>query len=91
MSFTPHGANQRRDVDRCGPGCGEFPKGERAQPDNACGAQLLLLLLLTCAASIAGCAVTRTGGEYLSIPAPTKPHAPGAVEMPPKAAEAEYR
>jgi hypothetical protein len=102
MNFTPHGANERKDVDRVGPGCGEFPKGERVQPDNLCGAHILakkgrvyweipVLASLLFFVGFAGCAITRTGGDYLSIPAPTRPHAPGAVEMPPKPAEAEYR
>jgi hypothetical protein len=52
---------------------------------------IVFVAYFACFALIAGCSATRTGGDYLSVPAPTKTHAPGPVEMPPKPAEAEYR
>jgi len=52
---------------------------------------LVLIGLMALMVFLMSCSATRTGGDYLSVPAPTKPHAPGPVEMPPKAAKAEYR
>jgi len=52
---------------------------------------LIFIALMALMVSLMSCSATRTGGDYLSVPAPTKPHAPGPVEMPPKAAKAEYR